>query len=57
MKEKGSRYDGALKKEIAQVYLEGSRSAPSLAGELGVHVNTKGVSSKTGWFFINGMIY
>jgi transposase len=40
MKEKKPRYDAALKKEIAQVYLEGRRSAPSLASELGVHANT-----------------
>ena len=40
MKEKKNRYDADLKKEIAQVYLEGHRTAPSLASELGVHVNT-----------------
>jgi len=40
MKEKTNRYDTDLKKEIAQVYLEGRRTAPSLASELGVHVNT-----------------
>ena len=40
MKGKKSRYDVALKKEIAQIYLGGRRSAPSLALELGVHVNT-----------------
>ncbi len=37
---KNNRYDANLKKEIAQVYLEGRRTAPSLATELGVHVNT-----------------
>ena len=37
---KSSKYDAALKKEIAQEYLEGRRSAPSLANELGVHENT-----------------
>jgi len=40
MRGRVSRYDATTKKEIAQVYLEGRRSAPSLAGELGVHVNT-----------------
>jgi transposase len=40
MKEKKPRYDAALKREIAQIYLEGRRTAPSLASELGVHVNT-----------------
>ena len=40
MREKRRRYEAELKKEIAQVYLEGRRTAPSLAGELGVHVNT-----------------
>jgi transposase len=34
------RYDIAFKKEIAQVYLDGQRTAPSLAAELGLHVNT-----------------
>ena len=34
------RYDATTKKEIAQVYLEGRRTAPSLANELGVHENT-----------------
>jgi len=34
------RYDVAFKKEIAQVYLNGQRTAPSLAEELGLHVNT-----------------
>lgn len=34
------RYDAAFKKEIAQVYLDGRRTAPSLASELGLHVNT-----------------
>ncbi len=40
MKEKKPRHDTEIKKEIAQVYLEGRRGAPSLAAELGVHVNT-----------------
>lgn len=30
------QYDAALKKEIAQVYLDGQRTAPSLAEELGL---------------------
>jgi transposase len=34
------RYDTAFKKEIAEVYLNGQRTAPSLAAELGLHVNT-----------------
>jgi transposase len=34
------QYDAAFKKEIAQVYLSGQRTAPSLSAELGVHVNT-----------------
>jgi transposase len=34
------RYDVAFKKDIAQVYLDGRRTAPSLADELGLHVNT-----------------
>jgi transposase len=40
MKGKKMRYDPEFKKEISQVYLGGSRTAPSLANELGVHVNT-----------------
>ena|GEM_PF-4183506 len=40
MKEKKNRYDADLEKEIAQVNLEGRRTAPSLASEFGVHVNT-----------------
>jgi len=40
MEGKKRRYDAGLKKEIAQMYLEGRRSAPSLARELGIHVNT-----------------
>jgi len=40
MKDKKMRYDPEFKKEIAQIYLDGRRTAPSLAGELGVHVNT-----------------
>ncbi len=37
---KNKQYDAELKKEIAQVYLEGRRTASSLSSELGVHVNT-----------------
>ena len=40
MSETKKRYDAAFKKEIAQMYLEGRREAPSLALELGVHENT-----------------
>ena len=34
------QYDAEFKKEIAKAYLDGRRTAPSLAAELGVHVNT-----------------
>lgn len=34
------KYEGELKKEIAQVFLEGRRTAASLSAELGVHENT-----------------
>jgi len=34
------RYDVTYKKGIAQVYLDGQRTAPSLVAELGLHVNT-----------------
>jgi len=37
---KSKRYDAEFKKEIAQLYLSGSRTGPSLASELGVHPNT-----------------
>lgn len=40
MSEKKRRYDADFKKEIAQIYLDGRRTAPSLANELGIHVNT-----------------
>jgi len=40
MGNEGKRHDTEFKKEIAQVYLEGRRTAPSLASELGLHVNT-----------------
>jgi transposase len=40
MSEKRRRFDAEFKKEIAQIYLEGRRTAPSLANELGIHVNT-----------------
>ncbi|WP_368294176.1 transposase [Dehalobacter sp. TBBPA1] len=33
-------FDSEFKREIAQVYLEGRRTATSLAEELGLHVNT-----------------
>lgn len=38
--EKRQRYDAAFKKEIANLYNSGSRSAQSLAHEIGVHENT-----------------
>jgi transposase-like protein len=34
------RYDAACKEEIAQVYLDGQHTAPSLEMGLGLHVNT-----------------
>jgi len=40
MKVSRNRYDGAFKKEIAQLYLDGVRNASSLAAEVGVHENT-----------------
>ena len=40
MKGKKPRYDAEFKKEIAQLYLDGTRTAPSLARELDVHTNT-----------------
>jgi len=40
MSKRKTRYDAAFKKEIAHLYLSRRRSAPSLATELGLHVNT-----------------
>jgi transposase len=40
MSKRRRNYDAEFKREIAQVYLEGRRTAPSLAEELGLHVNT-----------------
>lgn len=37
---RNKRYDAQFKREIAQLYLSGSRSCPSLAEELGLHPNT-----------------
>ena len=37
---KRKRYDAEFKKDIAKLYVNGHRGAPSLANELGVHVNT-----------------
>jgi transposase len=34
------RFDSEFKKAIAKVYLARERTAPSLANEIGVHVNT-----------------
>jgi len=34
------KYDAEFKKEIVQSYLDGRRTAPSLAAELGLHANT-----------------
>jgi transposase len=35
-----NKYDAEFKKEIAQSFLEGRRTATSLAAELGLHSNT-----------------
>ena len=40
MKSKNNRYDAAFKKDIAKLYIEGQRTAPSLAADLGLHVNS-----------------
>ena len=40
MKKLRPHYDSAFKREIAQVYLDGHRSAQSIADELGMHINT-----------------
>jgi len=37
---KGKRFDPEFKKEIAQLYLNGTRTCADLAKELGVHQNT-----------------
>jgi transposase len=37
---KGKRFDVEFKKEIAQLYLNGTRTCAELAQELGVHQNT-----------------
>jgi len=37
---KSKRYDAEFKKEIAQLYLSGSRTGPSLDTEMGLHPNT-----------------
>jgi transposase len=37
---KSKRYDSEFKREIAQLYLTGSRTGASLAAELGLHPNT-----------------
>ena len=34
------RYDAEFKREIAKIYLDGRRTAPSLASELSLHENT-----------------
>lgn len=34
------KYDAEFKKEIVQSFLKGRRTAPSLAAELGLHLNT-----------------
>jgi len=40
MKSKKNRYDAEFKKEIAQLYLSGNRTAASLASDLGIHSNS-----------------
>jgi transposase len=39
-KMKGKRFDPEFKKDIAKLYLSGSRTGASLAEELGIHPNT-----------------
>jgi len=40
MKSKKNRYDAVFKKEIAQLYMEGHRTASSLSADLGIHINS-----------------
>ena len=37
---KGKRFDAQFKKDIVKLYLNGERTCPSLAAELGLHENT-----------------
>ena len=37
---KSKKFDAEFKKDIAKLYLNGSRSCESLANEIGVHSNT-----------------
>jgi len=37
---KGKRFDPEFKKDIVKLYINGERTCPSLAEELGVHENT-----------------
>lgn len=37
---KSKKFDAEFKKDIAKLYLNGSRSCESLASEIGVHSNT-----------------
>lgn len=37
---KGKRFDAQFKKDIVKLYLNGERTCPSLASELGLHENT-----------------
>jgi transposase len=37
---KGKRFDSAFKKDIVKLYINGERTCPSLAEELGLHENT-----------------
>ena len=37
---KGKRFDSEFKKDIGKLYINGERTCPSLAEELGLHENT-----------------
>ena len=37
---KGKRFDSEFKKDIVKLYINGERTCPSLAEELGLHENT-----------------
>lgn len=37
---KGKRFDSEFKKDIVKLYINGKRTCPSLAEELGLHENT-----------------
>ena len=37
---KGQRFDAEFKKDIVKLYLSGTRTCPSLAAELGMHISS-----------------